>query len=95
VSTLQVTSGPAAGESRDIDREILIGREAADLTIGDPEISRQHAAIRPVERGIEIEDLGSRNGTFVNGERIHGNQTLTETATVRVGTTEITVEMSA
>ena len=48
----------------------IIGRQGCEVVIGDPEISRRHAAIRSVEGGIGVEDLGSRNGTLVNGERI-------------------------
>ena len=48
----------------------MIGREGADLTIADDEVSRRHTLVRPVERGVVVEDLGSTNGTFVNGEQI-------------------------
>src|SRR4051812_5197962 len=46
--TLKVTSGPAVGQSFEFDREIVIGREG-DLAIPDAEMSRRHAAVRPVE----------------------------------------------
>jgi hypothetical protein len=92
--TLRVTSGPAAGQSIDVDRELIIGRESTtDLTIEDDEASREHASIRPVERGVAVRDLGSRNGTFVNGERISGEATMTASGTIRVGATDIAVEL--
>jgi DNA-binding response OmpR family regulator len=51
--------------------ETIIGREApADLVIPLPRISRRHAGISRDARGYTIRDLGSRNGTFVNGEPI-------------------------
>jgi RND superfamily putative drug exporter len=89
-----VTSGPAAGKSFTLEREVVIGREGVDLTIDDPELSRRHAALRPVDGGIEVEDLGSTNGTFVAGRRIDGPTTLTSNGTISLGTTEISVELA-
>jgi hypothetical protein len=42
------------------------------LRLSDPESSRRHAHVRPVEGGAVVEDAGSTNGTFVNGNQIHG-----------------------
>lgn len=91
---MSVISGPASGQSVDIDRQIVLGREGADLTIDDPEMSRRHAALRPVGHGVEIEDLGSLNGTFVDGRRIDGPEQLTGKTTVRVGNSKIRVEVA-
>ncbi len=67
---LEVISGPGAGQSVDVEGEVVIGRENADLTIADAEMSRRHAVVRATDDGVEIEDLGSLNGTFVNRKRI-------------------------
>jgi hypothetical protein len=91
--TLRVLSGPAAGESLGIEKEVVIGREDADLTITDPQISRRHTALRPVEDGVEIEDLGSLNGTFVNGEKLTAPMTLTSTGKIRIGDSELEVDV--
>jgi hypothetical protein len=91
--TLEVTSGPAAGQSVELGDELVIGREDAGLVIDDPEISRRHARLSPVDGGVKVEDLGSTNGTFVNGERASEPVTLKESATIRVGTTEIAVNI--
>src|SRR5271166_3132597 len=91
--TLTVTSGPAAGTEVEVEGELIIGRRDADLTIPDPELSRRHAAVRPVEAGVVVEDLGSLNGTFVDGERISGPVTLTA-ATVRVGCSELSLKLA-
>jgi hypothetical protein len=72
---------------------VIIGREDADLTIADPQLSRRHAVVRPSARGVVIEDLGSANGTFVDGVRISEAVTLTPGATVRVGGSEIALEV--
>jgi predicted component of type VI protein secretion system len=77
----------------EVEQEVVIGRENADLTISDPEISRRHALVRPIERGIEVEDLGSLNGTYVNGKRIGEVVELTLGGTVRVGNSDIQVEL--
>ncbi len=77
----------------EVEQEVVIGRENADLTISDPEISRRHALVRPIPSGIEVEDLGSMNGTYVNGERIGEVVELTLGGTVRVGNSDIQVEL--
>ena len=70
MSTLNIISGPAAGRQFEVTGEQVLGREGADITITDPEISRAHARLRPHDEGIEVHDLGSSNGTFVNEIRI-------------------------
>nr|MCU0636220.1 FHA domain-containing protein [Gemmatimonadaceae bacterium] len=50
---------------------VVIGREAAcDLPIADPEVSRRHAELSADPDGLRVRDLGSRNGTFVNGVQV-------------------------
>jgi predicted TIM-barrel fold metal-dependent hydrolase len=69
-SYLRAISGPAAGLTVDVGDELLLGRTAPGLErlAGDPELSRRHAAVSRDEEGrLVIEDLGSRNGTVVNG----------------------------
>jgi hypothetical protein len=63
-------SGPHTGDEMEVDRELIVGREESDLEIEDTTVSRRHAAFRPTDEGVELEDLGSTNGTFVNGARI-------------------------
>lgn len=77
----------------EIDRELVVGREDADLTIPDPEISRRHAALRPVEQGVEVEDLHSLNGTRVGGRRITGPLVLSTTGTIVLGKSELRIDV--
>src|SRR5690348_3178770 len=95
MATLTITTGPAQGQSIECNREVVLGREGVDVVIDDDEVSRRHTAIRPGSRGIEVEDLGSLNGTFLNGERISDVATVTSNATLRVGNTEMALEIAA
>lgn len=64
-------SGPLNGEQWVIDRALTIGRDpSCDIVITDRQISRQHARLSPQPLGIQIEDLGSKNGTYVNDQRL-------------------------
>jgi pSer/pThr/pTyr-binding forkhead associated (FHA) protein/predicted Ser/Thr protein kinase len=70
---MRVTGGNAAGTMITVTNEFLIGRQApGDGKLGnDIEISRRHARItREADGRFVLEDLGSTNGTFVNGERV-------------------------
>jgi pSer/pThr/pTyr-binding forkhead associated (FHA) protein len=93
VATLRITSGPRAGETVEVDKqELVIGREGADVEVEDVEMSRRHAILRRAARRLEIEDLGSKNGTFVNGSRIEEPTPLGGGTEIRIGTTVMVVE---
>lgn len=91
--TLRLTVGHGARDPIPIDREIVIGRESADVVLDDPEVSRRHTAVRPVEDGVEIEDLGSMNGTHLDGRRIEGKVTVASKAGLRVGACQFQLEV--
>lgn len=84
--------GPLAGQRIPVETEIVVGRVEADVTLEDPLISRRHAAIRPVGDTLEIEDLGSLNGTWVNGVRIEGRRGLEGGDLVQVGGASFEIE---
>jgi hypothetical protein len=54
---------------------------------GDRTVSRFHAVLERVAGGWLLQDLGSRNGTYLNGERVHGPRALRHNDEVRVGST--------
>jgi pSer/pThr/pTyr-binding forkhead associated (FHA) protein len=85
-------NGPFAGRHMEVTTMLVLGRQAADLAIDDPEVSRRHATLRPAGDGLEIEDLGSRNGTWVNGTRIQGAVRLSPGDRVQLGGTSFEVQ---
>ena len=68
-------------------KQLTIGRSKDnDITIDDASVSRHHATIIQTASGIVISDNGSSNGTFVNGNRIHGEQALSTNDILKLGT---------
>src|SRR4051794_41321516 len=94
MSILLFTSGPMAGRRVELTSDLVLGREGVHLIVEDPEISRRHAVVRPRRNGAEIEDLGSLNGTWVNGRRITGPTRLTHGDRIRLGVTQLQLEPS-
>jgi pSer/pThr/pTyr-binding forkhead associated (FHA) protein len=68
-TTVMIVSGPGAGAGFVIDRErVIVGRgPGVDRAYDDPAMSRQHAAIEFCGTGFRLRDLGSTNGTVLNG----------------------------
>jgi two-component system cell cycle sensor histidine kinase/response regulator CckA len=68
---LEGLEGPARGHKFRIEAHATLGRSPdSTIMIDDAEVSRHHARIARTVSGFELEDLGSRNGTFVNGARV-------------------------
>jgi pSer/pThr/pTyr-binding forkhead associated (FHA) protein len=69
-----VNKGPEPGKVYELTSvSITIGRDPmAEITINDPEVSRRHARLIGTLSGYRIQDLGSTNGTFVDGTRLGG-----------------------
>ena len=74
----------------------MFGRDpgAADVVLDqDPDISRRHASFSPAGDGLTVEDLGSTNGTFVNGHRLQYAVTLGTGDRVELGETVIDIRL--
>src|SRR6266545_2996267 len=73
-----------------------IGRRAdSDLVLTDPETSRRHAQVFYREGSVYVTDLGSMNGTFVNGAAVAGEQVLTNGDVIQLGDTKLTTQIEA
>lgn len=74
--------------------EFLIGRGGdCDLRVPDEAASRHHCLIRLAENGVDISDLGSSNGTFVNGQRIISQAPLHTGDLLRIGACQFLVDL--
>ena len=69
--------------------ELEVGRDCDGLLLADDEVSRRHALFTRGQDGVSVADLGSTNGTFVDGVRVDGHRTLTPSSVVRLGSTEV------
>ncbi|MDQ4049716.1 MAG: FHA domain-containing protein, partial [Actinomycetota bacterium] len=87
------TEGPLAGERIALDREMTVGRADCDITLDDRQVSRRHLALRPADTELQVEDLGSSNGTFVNGRRIDETVSAGDGDVVQLGTSELIVQV--
>jgi len=96
VVKLIVASGKNAGRSIAVKRtKLLIGRaEECDVRPLSDEVSRRHCCVTVGPGDVWVEDLGSRNGTFVNGKRIAEKTRVTDGDVVRVGSLELRVTVS-
>lgn len=74
MATLTIHSGAMTGTRRDVARDVLVlGRDkGCDVVLTDETVSRKHARIVRGADGYYLEDLQSRNGTFLNGRRVNG-----------------------
>ena len=77
-------------------RGATIGRYPDNtIVVSDPQVSRHHARISWQAGAYIIEDLGSGNGTFVNGQRISGPRLLSHGHVIRVGSTSLDVRQAS
>jgi Protein of unknown function (DUF3662)/FHA domain len=73
---------------------ITIGRSRqCDVTVDDPNVSRNHAEVRPRGGSWVLTDLGSTNGSRLNGRRVEGSEVLKPGDEIEVGTTVLRFEL--
>jgi ABC-2 type transport system ATP-binding protein len=95
---LEFVAGQYAGSEMPVGQQVVIGRDAgvADVVLDqDSEISRRHASFSPAGAGLVVQDLGSSNGTIVNGHRLEYAVTLGTGDQVQLGQTMVTVRLGA
>ncbi len=72
--------------------QFAVGRNAScQLSLDDPLVSRRHAILYVSRDGVLVEDLGSRNGVLVNGQRIEGRVDLRAGDKILIGGQELTL----
>lgn len=94
VVKIAVVEGATPGAEFEILRPLMtIGRVGggADIEIDDPEVSRVHCSVEVRKESILLQDLRSKNGTFIDGERVFAAK-LDETSRFRIGSTVLRID---
>ncbi len=97
MSKIRIVNGPYRGREKSLsEKSLTIGRDAeAGIQILDRSASRFHAEIFPVGGMFFVRDLDSKNGTYVNDERLGDEELLREGDVIKIGTTELVFESGA
>jgi len=89
---LSFAFGPKRGVTREVVRRLVVGRSGhCDVHLLDEKVSREHCVFEAEADQLFVRDLGSRNGTWVDGERIDARRALQSGATVGIGETLVLV----
>lgn len=95
-AVLIANNGPLNGQQWIIDGTLVIGRDAeCDIVIPDRQVSRQHARITKGTNGIILEDLGSKNGTFLNNQVVSEPIKLVEADEIAIALTQTFLFLSS
>ncbi len=77
--------GPLNGQRWGIAGKLEVGRDlACQIMIPDRQVSRFHARLTVLAEGVSLEDLGSKNGTFLNGQKITKPEIINDGDTIRL-----------
>jgi hypothetical protein len=88
---ISVVDGPDKGLVRKFEKaSVILGRQGADVSLNDPEISRHHCLLEVKETYINLKDLDSTNGTFFDDERVRAAM-LQDGGEFRIGSSLIRV----
>lgn len=91
---VEAMNGPLDGKRWPFSREITVGRDATAVTAAlptDRAVSRRHAIVRSRTDGFELEDLGSSNGTYLDGKLVESRARLAVGQPFVVGRTMLCV----
>lgn len=94
--SLEILDGPEAGSHfRLTQSRVLLGRSGVEIPLSDPRVSRRHASIEIYGATcVLLKDLGSTNGTLVNGRRASSSQ-LQDGDEIQVGDTRLAITIGA
>ncbi len=93
---LRGLTGATTGKSFPVKGTLLVGRVAGvDLQLDDDSVSRRHAEVEQKGKDVVVRDLGSANGTSVNGAAISEDTTLADGDIVQFGVVELMFESGA
>lgn len=96
VALLVAEAGPLSGQRWALNHSLLVGRDAkCAIVVSDRQVSRHHARINVVPEGISLEDLGSKNGTFHNGNRITDSVLLQDGDQIQIAVAQQFVYLSS
>lgn len=96
MSALLLLTGPQAGRRHEVNGEVYLGRSpSCTITLEDAKVSRRHVRLVVEDGQARVMDLGSRNGTLVNGERLEGEIALLPGDRLQVGDSTILFEPGA
>jgi predicted Zn finger-like uncharacterized protein len=88
--SIAIIAGNDAGTVFRVEKpRMTIGRSGADITINDSEASRQHAAVEVRDSVVTVEDLGSTNGTLVDGVKLSARAELQDKSEFQIGATTL------
>ncbi|MFQ5411729.1 MAG: FHA domain-containing protein [Phycisphaerae bacterium] len=96
MASLKITSGEKAGSHYPLAKRPLTGGRdpARDIQILDPKVGRRHFQIRMRDADYVVVDFQSRNGVYVNGEKINVEQTLRDGDEILIGDTRLVFSIS-
>jgi predicted Zn finger-like uncharacterized protein len=90
-ASLLVIEGPDKGLKRKIEKaSVILGRQGADVSLNDPEISRAHCLLEVKQTYINLKDMDSTNGTFFEDERVRAAM-LQDGSEFRIGNSVIRI----
>ncbi len=97
MTTLLAVSGPNAGMRFELVEDLIVGRSPSCQVVlaDDSQVSRRHARFVCRDAQCLVEDLGSRNGTLLNGERVVGEMALAPGDRIQIGGTALVFEAVA
>ena len=93
--SLLVTEGPVKGKAFPIEKpRVTVGRAGADIVVPDSEVSRKHCLLEIHGPTATLKDLGSTNGTYVDGVRVETHE-LEHMTEFRIGGSVLIFTVSA